>query len=765
MNSNINPLTRPLCQNSFPVSELTEHSNLVLSLNEAFSPPKSAIPASHRWKFFPHCSAVLIGLAFLVASGTANAALQFDIFLGYDGFVPEACWFPMVCEVKNDGPSFTGTVEVKGGYNQEQTLLMTVELPTGTLKRFVLPLFSSGRGYAGWDVRLLDERGKIRSEQLGVQARKQIAHGAPVLGAMPRTANGTPVIKPILSQGSGLQPVTARLLPSIFPDNPLVLEGLSCLYLNSERAADLSINQVDALLSWLNAGGHLIIAVEQPVDINTVSWLKNILPCEVKDLRTLDRHPELQNWLRSATWSTNSFRSSGFPNQYGGARPNFGDMATPNPFADLASDFDFETKEMQVAVSQVRDGQVELAAGDTPLIINAARGHGRVTALLFSPEREPVRSWRELQIFWAKLAEVPGGWYVAKDFSAQGGWSTDGVFGAMIDTRQVHKLPVGWLLLLLMIYLVVIGPFDQFWLKRIGRPMLTWITFPCYVVLFSLVIYFIGYKLRAGESEWNELHVVDVLLNGASAELRGHTYSSIYSPANQRYTLASQQKFATLRGEFSGGWNASPSSEKATVLQSGDSFKADIFVPVWTSELFVSDWWQSASVPFAASVRALADGWEVRMENKTAQKLTNLQLAVGSRIIGLGNLAPQESRTQSVSRREGTPLKSFVSGFGGNFQNAVTSRQRALGSTTSGQIADKPNSTVAVSFVSQLGQQQMYQSSFVAPPGLDLSPVLDHGEAVLLAWAADYSPIKPIYQFSPRRTQRDTLWRLALKVE
>jgi hypothetical protein len=53
----------------------------------------------------------------------------------------------------------------------------------------------------------------------------------------------------------------------------------------------------------------------------------------------------------------------------------------------------------------------------------------------------------------------------------------------------------------------------------------------------------------------------------------------------------------------------------------------------------------------------------------------------------------------------------------------------------------------------------------VAPPGLDLSPVLDHGDAVLLAWAADYSPIKPIYQFSPRRTQRDTLWRLALKVE
>jgi len=48
------------------------------------------------------------------------------------------------------------------------------------------------------------------------------------------------------------------------------------------------------------------------------------------------------------------------------------------------------------------------------------------------------------------------------------------------------------LLLLLIVYLVVIGPLDQFWLKKIGKPMLTWITFPCYVVMFSLLIYFIG---------------------------------------------------------------------------------------------------------------------------------------------------------------------------------------------------------------------------------------------------------------------------------
>jgi hypothetical protein len=719
---------------------------------------------SHRhksWQF-----ALLTCLALYWAGGeAARAALQFDVFLGYDGFVPEACWFPIVCEIKNDGPSFTGTIEIKGGNNQEQTLLTTVELPTGTLKRLVLPMFASGRGYSSWDLRLLDERGKLRSEQLGLRARKQIAHGTPLLGAVPRTPSGTPVIRPILAQGSDLQPAAARMLPSIFPDNPLVLEGLNCLYLNSERAADLTVNQVDALLGWLNAGGHLIVAVEQPSDVNASAWLKNLFPCEVKDLRKLERHAELHAWLRSATWATNSRRGPGFQNQFAPNQGNGFEAPTANPFPDLPDDFDFESKEMQVAVGQVREGKVEVQSADTPLVVTAQRGRGRVTALLFSPEREPTRSWKHLQTFWAKLAEVPRAWYTAKNLYEQGGWSTDGIFGAMIDTRQVHKLPVGWLLLLLLVYLVVIGPFDQFWLKRIGKPMLTWITFPCYVVLFSLVIYFIGYKLRAGESEWNELHIVDILLNGGQAELRGHTYSSIYSPANQRYTLASQQKFATLRGEFAGGWNASASTEKATIQQSGDSFKADVFVPVWTSELFVSDWWQSAALPLAASVRALPEGWEIRLENKSGQKLTNLQLAIDDRIIGLGTLNGQEIRTQTVARRDGVPLKSFVANFGGNFQNAVASRQHALGSTTSGQISEKPSSSEAVCFVSQLGGPQMYQNNFIAPPGLDMSAVLDHGGAVLLAWAEGYSPIKPIYQFSPRRLQKDTLWRLALKVE
>src|SRR2546423_3242595 len=106
-----------------------------------------------------------------------------------------------------------------------------------------------------------------------------------------------------------------------------------------------------------------------------------------------------------------------------------------------------------------------------------SRGRGQITELLFSPEREPFRSWKNREWFWAKLLSVPPSWFGPENLNAYGGWSVDGVFGAMIDSRQERKLPVQWLLLLLGGYLLLIGPVGPDCLKRAHKQMLSWLTF------------------------------------------------------------------------------------------------------------------------------------------------------------------------------------------------------------------------------------------------------------------------------------------------
>src|SRR5205814_10229654 len=113
-----------------------------------------------------------------------------------------------------------------------------------------------------------------------------------------------------------------------------------------------------------------------------------------------------------------------------------------------------------ITTGAVLDGQAALSLQGTPLIVSARRGRGQITVLMFSPEREPFRSWKNREWFWAKLLSVPPGWFGPEYLTTCGGWSVDGVFGAMIDSRQVRKLPVQWLLLLLVVYLLVIGPVD-----------------------------------------------------------------------------------------------------------------------------------------------------------------------------------------------------------------------------------------------------------------------------------------------------------------
>jgi hypothetical protein len=713
-----------------------------------------------------------LALGLLVCTGGAEAlraAPQFDVFLGYDGIVPEGSWFPVACEIKNDGPPFMGLVEVSlAGYGQRQGQVrqVLVELPTGTLKRLFIPVFSSSRAWSSWDVRLLDERGRVRAEQLALQPRRKLAAETPLLGALTRTPAGVPMFPPRVSQqgSSDLQPISARLQPSIFPDNPLVLEGLRSIYLNSSQAGELKLNQVNALYGWLNGGGHLIVGVEQLSDIASTPWLKNLFPCELKEMRTVPSHPELQQWLASPRGMPSGKLKGAVMAARTRSRPNQRIEAAATIY-DTPVDLAFESAGLQVAQGTVLGGQVVLSCQEAPLVVTANQGRGRVTALLFSPEREPVRSWKNLPVFWAKLTEVPAEWYGSAQQPNYGGMSSDGIFGAMLDSRQVHKLPVEWLLLLLIVYLVVIGPLDQYWLKRIRKPMLTWITFPCYVVLFSLLIYFIGYKLRAGESEWNELHLVDVLLNGDRAELRGRTYASIYSPSNQRYILEGEQKYATLRNEFAGMWGGGESGEKANVFQKGDSFKAEVFVPVWISELFVSDWWQPSEVPLTVSVTAAPGGWKVTVANQTDDRLSNARIVIEDRIFGLGELAAGQTRTFDVARDRGQLLTEFLAGYGARFRGAVQARKQAFGSTESARFDDVQNGSIAASFPSLLTSGADMYSRFISPPGLDVSPFVEHGGVMLFAWAAGYSPAKPISRFSPRRFHQNTLWRVATVVK
>ena len=197
----------------------------------------SAIPGI---RLRPALAALLLLLAC-----NAPAAVRLDVFVGYDGILTQGGFFPVIFEVFNDGPGFKAMIELTPGqFGQGQVRQVPVELPSGTLKRLIIPVFSAQQyGSSFWNVRLLDERNKVRVETSSRQIRKNNPFSIPLLGAITRTA---PLLPDVKATDPNAKPMVARIQPNLFPDNPIALEGLDAIYLSSEKALDLKVNQVRA---------------------------------------------------------------------------------------------------------------------------------------------------------------------------------------------------------------------------------------------------------------------------------------------------------------------------------------------------------------------------------------------------------------------------------------------------------------------------------------------------------------------------------------
>jgi len=716
-----------------------------------------AIGSFQSW--IPWPSGILL-LFLSLSPQAAQSQVRFDVFVGYDGLVPAMGWFPVTCEVENNGPSFLATFEATSGqFGQGEIRRMKLELPTGTTKRFVIPFHVSGLYVRSFSARLLDGRGKVVAKAENLQARSMGNSWIPLSAAVGTWVPELPAAKARTYEQNS-KPIVARILPDLFPDNPITLAGLKTIYLNTERALELKDSQVETLLDWMQNGGNLVVSIKQVSQLSGTEWLRKILPCQVTGMNSAKPQQFLHQWVTNQldvhgeklnlVYTSNSRPSQN--NQSKTGQGNASDREFTNPYSQLPLDFDFEGSDMEIAVGELREGRILAGNKEWPLIVTTLQGRGQVTQLNFSPERKPFTDWTNRLHFWAKMTDLPPELLVNDNFYAQGHQSIDGVFGSIVDSRQIRRLPVGWLLLLLVTYLLVIGPVDRYWLKKINRQMLTWLTFPAYVVFFSFLIYFIGYKLRAGETEWNELHLVDILPRGNLSMLQGRTYASLYSPVNAQYEMGGNQKFAAFRQEFGGS-----ESSHNVIEQKNDGYLASVRVPVWTSQLFVSNWWQEENPPLVAALKRSGQDITAMVENRLGVAVNQASLVFDGTIHKLGTLAPGEPRWYTLGQN-GESLVGFLNKNANRFQQVINQRRNVLSSQQ--RLTDITNAVMASCF-----SLPALRNSLLLPPGLDLSPSTDQGQAVVLAWTSDYAPVDGMNRFKPRRNRRDTLWRLVVAPE
>src|SRR5262249_6662530 len=100
----------------------------------------------------------------------------------------------------------------------------------------------------------------------------------------------------------------------------------------------------------------------------------------------------------------------------------------------------------------------------------------------------------------------------------------------------VRLIPFGWVAFFIFLYILLIGPGDYFFLKKVVKRMeLTWIPFPTIVVVVSLVAYYAAYLLKGNDLLVNKVDVVDI--DQPAGMARGWTWISLFSPQNRDYSI------------------------------------------------------------------------------------------------------------------------------------------------------------------------------------------------------------------------------------
>ena len=682
----------------------------------------------------------LVFICIWLSCNIVNAEVRFDVFMGFSGKARNGEWFPVTVEIENDGPTFNGEIEIKPSSFKEQSIRYTIELPNNTRKRLSIPVFNNSN--YRWNAKLLND-GKVvsRNDNLRIDS---IPWFSKLFAAVSGQQSSGPILPETRFKNNNanrrFSPGVVNIQADIFPDNPVTLHGLSSLYLNSKRAINFRAEQASAVSIWVRSGGHLILGVDQPSDITGTPWLRELLNTQFGLIQNLEVGPLIRDWLSNA----------GYPVG--------------------AIDEEFNTKFLNATPVRLKDGKTLMSFDGETLIANANRGLGQVTILGFNPEREPIRSWENRAWLWARLADIDSEWFVSeKPPRDYGRMNVDGLYGMMIDSRQVSKLPVIWLILLLITYLVIIGPVDRIWLKRINKQMLTWLTFPIYVIFFSFLIYYIGYRLRAGQLEINELHIVDVL-PGDQVALRGRSYASIYSPSNKDYLMGGSLALGAFRNESSSFSNEAGNQPLLIGLSPG-KLEAKARVPIWTSRLFSSEWVSGSEVNIQASVtKQNNDTYQLEILNGLRKPIVGAAFVALQRIVydESINITPGERGLLELKRSD-SKVRDVISGFSSNIRNSIQSRNRAFGNAELSRMDLGLMNIVTGSFPGMLELDGIKQfkkdvNQFDSSGGMDISEYLERDGSVLFVFVEDQSPISSTGLFESKLRKSHSLYRIPIKL-
>lgn len=301
-----------------------------------------------------------------------------------------------------------------------------------------------------------------------------------------------------------------------FPDHWLGYDAIDTLIVTTNNAADLeqlTTRQHAALRHWVEMGGRLILSVgasgEALLGQGSGAW-NEFLPGSYVGVSALRSTSGLETYAKATQ------------------------RIEPMQVVELSD---------TTGLTILHDGVG--TRRDQPLVVESPFGFGRVTFVAFDLNAPELSSWDGRGNLLGKIIvgriqqqestsrdDIHGGkitHYGYEDLTGQLRAALDQFSGVRVVAFSVIAGFVG-------LYILLIGPGDYFFLKRVLRRMTaSWITFPLLSILFAVGAVVLVGAIRGQQTLVNQVTIVDV--ETERSLVRAASWAHVYSPRPQSLDL------------------------------------------------------------------------------------------------------------------------------------------------------------------------------------------------------------------------------------
>lgn len=380
--------------------------------------------------------------------------------------------------------------------------------------------------------------------------------------------------------------------PNDLSENPLAYDGLTSLVLAG--STELTAQQNAAIRDWVAAGGRLVISLPQelgPARRSLPEWV----PVKIGD------EPAI-------------VREFGGLEAYSGKNNRVPQRST-----------------LSIPHLEIQAGEVAAATRSTPFLVRVPYGLGVVTVLAMDLTSSPLREWKEVSAFSARLAGASAASDLSDKSATKGAQlSSTGItdlatqlHAVQENFENVHRASIWFVMAWLLGLLILIGPLDYLIVHRIlKRPILTWVTFPTFAALGLLAAMSLAATGNGTARRANQLNVINVDVATESAHIRH--FVNLYSPTTFQSSIAVEPlpviPAPKVKPTSRSIWEGVPEStfggmlretgleHGATYVQQLDGQLKDIPIMQWSSKAIVCDSQSSAEGLVECNLKATATG-------------------------------------------------------------------------------------------------------------------------------------------------------------